>query len=73
MRGRLLRLFVGLAPFILLAGALILFVRTKEPRVFTYAGLLAGLYIVVILLAARRGRRRASTRGGGRRRRLNQK
>lgn len=70
---RVLRLLVGLAPFVLLAGALVLFVRTRDPQVFTYAGVLAALYVVVILLVARRrGRRRPPTRGG-RGRRLNQK
>lgn len=59
MRGRLLRLVVGLAPFALLAGAILLFVRTRDPRVFTYAGVLAALYVALVLLAGRRRRRGA--------------
>lgn len=47
-------------PFLVIGVTLVVFVRTRDPMVFAYAGLLACIYVLGVFMGARLRRRRRS-------------
>lgn len=69
---RALRLGLGIAPFALIGVTLVAFLVTRDPAVFSLAGILAAIYVLAFFLLLRRGRNRRLShkqRGGRRRKR----